>query len=437
VIALLAGVALAAEYASTPQPVVFADTSDAFSVIAFDTGYLPSISDPVSVRFHITPSGGVTTVMDATSHLEWPELTHELVGEAGTGELAIDSHVEIEAEVYINLPPLYSGSIPLWAESVSLFAITEFDPLLLGAESPAEVRLDGVGLIDPLALEINIIFGLDLVFAADFYPTIEATLAGRSVDSTSPHAAWSQVADGEGVELPLPGDHDGTLPMELTYIADLGTLFSFVIEPSASLDTLIGDFDLIRFPIDVPLVDAGEERAYPTVAVEHPLPALGELPDAIDFGSIEVGRLVNANVGFPNLGVLGLQGTAQIDGDGSFAVWPEDLYALEGQTDGVVVTFLPGSAGDRRAELVLSSNDPGVPEWRVALTGAGLAPEVSTPPGSTGTGGTPDGGGDPVPEATVEPVAPTRECACASGGGFTGVWPMLGLVAFLRRRSRT
>ena len=428
--------ALAADYASDPQSLVFADTYDAFSVVAFDTGYLPSISDPVSVRFHITPVGGVTTVMDAQSHLDWLPFGHQVVGEPGTGELAIDTTVEIEAEVYINLPPLYSGAVPLWGEEVALYALSDFDPLLLGAESPAEVRLDGAGLIEPLALEINIIFGLDLVFAAEFYPTVEASLAGVSIDSQSPHALWTQAADDERVELPLPGEHEGSLPVTLTYQAELGTLFAFVIEPSASLDTIIGDFDLIRFPIDIPLVDVEEARAFPPLEIVHPLPALGELPESIDFGGLQLGRLANANVGFPNLGALALEGTARIEGSDAFGVWPEDLVALEGQTDGVVVTFMPFEVGSALAELVFTSNDPGVPEWRVPLVGEGLTDGSAPGTGTSETGAT---GGDVVPDDAVEepasPVPPTRECGCAMGNsGLSVGWVLVALALFRRRR---
>ena len=65
---------------------------------------------------------------------------------------------------------------------------------LIGLQRDFEEDLvaSGAGLIDPLALEINIIFGLDLVFAAEFYPTVEASLAGGSIDSQSPHALWTQ-----------------------------------------------------------------------------------------------------------------------------------------------------------------------------------------------------------------------------------------------------
>jgi hypothetical protein len=441
VIALLVGAAWAAEYSSTPQPVVFVDTHDAFDVVAFDTGYLPDISDPVSVRFHITPAGGVTSVMDAQSHLEWPELAHEVVGELGTGELAIDTRVEIEAEVYINLPLLYSGSISLWSEEVALYAMSEFDPLLVGAEEPAEVRLDGLGLIEPLELALNIIFGVDLVFAADFYPTIEADLMGQRIDAQSPHAVWSQEADGEAVAIPLPGEHEGALPVTLSYQAEVGTVFSFVIEPYASLDTIIGDFELLRFPIDVPLVDASELRTFESVEVVHPLPALGGTLEGIDFGAQGVGTLANANVEFPNLGELPLSGTARVEGDPSFGVWPEDLLALGGQTDGVVVSFLPSEAGVLVADLVFTSNDPGVPEWRVPLVGEGLVDETS--PGttgmSTGTTAVESGVQDDSPALTLPPVPPTRECGCSAGASrFSALWPMLLLLLGVRRRpSRT
>ncbi len=430
--------AAAAEYASRPQDVHIDDVHDAFSVFAFDTGYLPSISDPVSVRFHITPTGGVTTHMEATSHLEWPGLQHVVIGQPGTGELAIDTEVLIEAEVYINLPPLFSDSVSLWSERVRLLDVARFDPLLLDDDESVVVRIDGEGLIDPLEIEISVIFGLELVFAADFYPTVEATLAGGTIEAFSPHADWVLLTEEEPVVLPDLAEAMDALPVSLTYDPDLVTVMRFVIEPSASLDTIIGDFELLSFPIDLTLVDAPLERPFETVEIVHPLPLLAEVAKQLDFGELVVGRLAAENLPIENLGTLGLHGTARIEGDPSFTVWPEDIFASEEQTDGLVVHFLPTEVGAVAADLVIATNDPLLPEVRVPLSGVGARSSTGADPSGTEPSGTDPTDPDVVPEvvADLSPVEPERQCACGSGpSGLAGLWPLLFTLLGMRRRS--
>ena len=313
VLALALHAALAAEpprYGSEAQRVTFEDTNEVFSLIAFDTGYLPDINDPISVRFHITPTGGVVSALDAEAFLEWtPEGGYEVqaVGVPGTGELAVETEVEVEAEVHIDIFGLFGGSVPLWSEYVTLEKSEDFDPLLMTGGDAASVALTGAGLVDPFEFGVTVFTGLDLVLAVDLYPTLDATLMGTRVDVLTDGGQDSQWADGEWAQLPVDGAA-AELPATLTYVADLDTLLSFVVEPAVELDTFLGSFTLVAFPIDVPLIDTLAEWAFPPVDVRFPLPQLGVVPEGLDAGSVDLDALANVPLTLTNDGLLPLEG---------------------------------------------------------------------------------------------------------------------------------
>ena len=125
--------AMATEWASEAQEIHFSSTDEVFSTLGFDTGYLPSQASPISVRFHLTPTGGVVTDMDCESRLEWPDpLQHAIVGVPESGWFGVDAEIEIEAEVHIDIFGLWTGSVDLWSEKLEMLSGTPFDPPLLG-----------------------------------------------------------------------------------------------------------------------------------------------------------------------------------------------------------------------------------------------------------------------------------------------------------------
>ena len=89
----LVGAASAQDYASEPQELYFEDVYDVFSVVSFDTGHLPSPGDPITVRFHITPTGGVVTAMEmAARTVEGKTVVGEVLREA---ESQMQSRVKV------------------------------------------------------------------------------------------------------------------------------------------------------------------------------------------------------------------------------------------------------------------------------------------------------------------------------------------------------
>lgn len=428
----LASVASAQEvYASEPRELVFSDVHAAFSAFTFDTGYLPSSSSPISVRFHITPQGGVVTDFEAVSYLEWGRLPdgsmeHTLEAVPGSGWFGIDAEIEVAAEVHLDIFGLYTGTIPLWGEQIRLSKGVTFDTLLLegSGEAPLEVVLNEASLIDPLEFAITVFTGLELLLTVDIYPQLRAAIAGEHVEADFPHIDVFQELEGQWVTLPAPGDQPGELPFTATYTADLTSVLSLVIAPAVALDTFLGGFTLVEFPIPVDLVDSSSVRPFEPQFAAHPLPAVGPLEQAWDFGDVDLGALANWPLVWENLGELGLEGKVSIEGPDSFSVWPDYLYAPPDRTDGLTVTFAPKLEGPQEAWLVIASNDPAIPEARVKLTGNGFV-EPEPEPGPT----------DNTPPSLERESTQVKTCGCQSASGSGGPWLLLLPLLMIRRRT--
>lgn len=411
------GAAFAQEvHESERAELLFADTLDLFGFVSVDTGYLPSQSDPISVRFHVTPTGGVVTEMEAASALEWPTaFKHSVEAIPGEGAFGLDTNVEIEFEVHINVASIYQNSLSLWSENLTLAKQVAFDTLVLpgSPEYPLQVEVNNTGLVDPFEYGFDVVpgvAGLDLM--VQVYPQLSTTMAGNRIETELGSSMGAQTGEGGFAQLDAPAGNPGQVFLESTYFADLTTAFGVVIEPSATLDTILGDFELVAFEIPIDVLTDTETRAFPPAVYLHPLPAMDDLEVPTDFGSVDLGDLANLEVPLSNIGVLGLEGTAHIEGGDAFSVYPNYFYASDGQTDGVVVTFAPLEDGEHLATLVITSNDPVAPVLRVPLTGTGYDPvSVDGPPVDNGN-------------VSAEDVS---GCGCASGGsaGFLAFLPAL------------
>ncbi|MEQ1567378.1 MAG: hypothetical protein ABMA64_17180, partial [Myxococcota bacterium] len=397
---LLSLPAFAQAWSSDPVPVVYADLADVFSGVQFDTGYWPSATDPIAIRFYLTPSGGVSTTLPGTSRLEWPELSHHVDGVAG-GEVELDTDLEIGAEVSLDLLGIFSGVVPLVTRSVSFTDRVDVDDLLLPGSPNAPVQLgDDVGSIPPLEYAVAVIPGVDLVAGVNLLPTATAAVQGMALVSSVDDQelvqptvdAWSAVAP--------PEDRPGELGLVTRWQGAVDAQLSIVLEPNIEVDTFLGSFSLLSFQIPVDLVgDLADRESAPVFAV-HPLPVLALGEPTHEFGAVTVGAPVTWPLSLDNVGELVLVGVVGIEGgDGAFAVWPDGVTAVAGGDDGLSVTFDPPSAGPWSAELWLETNDPYQPVVRVGLSGTGVGV---------------DGGVD-VPD----PVdgEPTKFCGCGSAAG--------------------
>lgn len=413
---------------SDPQELWFGDVYSLFGAVAFDTGYFPDPNGIVALRIYVTPSGGVITELEAESNLSWPEtFLHNVSGVPGSGWFGIDTAVDVGAEVKIDIIGLYQSTVPLWTNSFDIKSGKAYDPLRLGG-APAEISVRDPNLIQPWRYDISVITGLlGFILEVHTYPEIAVATQPLGIRTSTMGVEVMQTGDAEQVRINVPqGTSVTSLPMVSTYEARLTTEFNFVIEPTLSLDAgLFGTYQIVNFPIDLPLSQTDEVRAFEPAIYEHPLPALDTIAVANDLGEVLVGQIDNIYVPFPNIGEMVLQGVARIEGPPEFSLFPEALYALPGDEDGLVVTFAPTAVGELEALLVIESNDPLVPELRIPLLGTGWEPEAPVV--------------DPVDEEPpLQSFNPelAKGCGCDSGGQAPVGLGALGLLALLRRRRR-
>lgn len=431
IVASVTAAPAALAYDSVPQRMWFEDTAPVFDRLAFDTGMLPGSPSPVSVRFHITPVGGVVTDLEVESELSWPDiLTHKIVGLPNRGYFALDTSVTIGAEVGIDIFGLYQSTVPLWSEGFSIARSQTFTPPLLAGspDAPLTIAVQNQNLVSPFIYNISVIPGvLGFILEVQTYPELSASVSGEAIETDAGGGVSTQTQDQVPTLLALPTQYTpGAIDLVTTYIANVASSFDVVISPSLSVDAgLFGTYQLVNFPITVPLLSNNELRVFDPVAYRHPLPALGEVSVLNDVGDVLVGQLGNLYVPFPNVGEMGLEATVEITGSSKFQVFPEFLYASPGQTDGVVVTFSPDAVGFEQAMLVLRTSDPFVPELIIPLSGTGWQPE---PPDTVPTDG-------PIGSINGEDLKGGCGCAAIGRGPAVG-WLAFGalLLGVARRR---
>jgi len=455
VIVILASLAFGADplRSSDPQPAPVHDHAMVFSTVQFDTGWWPNKGDVVAVRFHITPTGGVSTDIDADSELQWPytAMDHRLNALPDAGWFRADASIEVAAELSIDVFGLYSGVVDLWTEEISFDEVVNFDGLLLAGGPYREVELDiDEDAVVPVDYTIGVIPGLNVVSSIEMYPELEASMRGVAVSTDLGHTLVDQTTELDWNSYAIPADPLSEQAAAITWEGDLTSKLNLVIEPTVELDTLVGDFELVSIPLEVTIVDAFERRRAETAEVVHPLPALDEMLAAHAFGEVEVGQERSLALPVPNLGMMQLEGEVFIDGgDGQLSVYPDTVVARAEDSDGVVVTFAPDAEGPIQADLVVVTNAPHAPEVRIPLTGTGWVepepttpntgstdgdttdPTLSTTSPATSTGGTDRGG------VSSEDVKGSGGCGCQGVPAPAGGLALLGLAlgALSRRRA--
>lgn len=450
-LALSAPAAALPTYYSDPQPLVFFDEVPVFDVLEVDTGLVPGGASPASVRFFVAPNGGVTTGLEATSYVAWPDpLLHNVRGVPGTGSFAIDGGIDLQAEVFVNLGWVFTGTIPLWVDSIPFSSERGFEPLFLDGDT---VEVSGDATILPaLEIPVPVVELVDLFLVVEAYPDVSAVLEPVGVLSTTEDGGvYEQLDEDTSLRLPLPED-PAELTLESSYVADVQSMLDIVLEARIELDTFLGPFEVFTFPIPVTLVDTTERRVSEPVDYAHPLPAISELPEVLDFGTVELGQSVALPIAVDNVGLRPLGTEAEL-GPGEFELRPGSAVIEPGDGGVYTVTFTPTVVGPVASHVWVDSTDPAFPSVEVLLFAEAVEPQATgttgtTPDGSTdgttspgqqddpGVGGG-SGGGDRPPAWTDsdegEPIS--AGCACESGAGG-GSWLALLLVGLLARRRR-
>jgi PGF-CTERM protein len=131
-----------------------------------------------------------------------------------------------------------------------------------------------------------------------------------------------------------------------------------------------------------PLVDVG-------VTANATGPVAGTNTEHQRFYSQSVGSTTNMTVLLDNLGneELTVSDVSITGADASaFTVISDPATVGADGTQGITLSFTPQSGGDKRATLVIETNDPNDGTIRVKLTGAGSQPDVSVTPATVAFG---------------------------------------------------
>jgi len=429
------------EYESDPQTLNFFDEVRVFDVLAIDTGYWPG--GIASVRFFVAPTGGVSTELEATSHMHWPDpLSHMITGVPGTGYLTLDGTIDLQAELYIDLGFLYRGTIPLWTESISFFDESAFAPLLLDGSN---VNVDGDSAILPeLRIPITeLVAGTTVVAVGSVYPSVGATMTPVKVHTeTDDGTMFEQTAEPQTNVLPLPLDPTEAA-LRSAYTADIDSHMDMVLEVSVELDTFLGPISTFEFPLPLTLVSDSQRRTFEPINYTHPLPAVGEVPLILDFGVVAEGDSVTMDLPVDNFGTR-IMGTEISVVDGSyFGVEPASALVDAGDTQTFTVTFQAHGDDTLETTLLLETTDPGYPLIEVQLIGQSEAPVEDDTDIPETDDDNPDDIVDDVDEREPDGMKSQRAevkaeggCSCATQTAPSLSWLGLLLVALGYRRRR-
>jgi cysteine-rich repeat protein len=100
-------------------------------------------------------------------------------------------------------------------------------------------------------------------------------------------------------------------------------------------------------------------------------------PTAIDFGAVGVGAQVTASVVCTNRGVEAASLTATVDSS-EFSIPNPSLAIDPGASGSIEVQHAPTSEGDKRATLLIASNDPDSPELAIVISSRALMVDPCT-----------------------------------------------------------
>ena len=205
---------------------------------------------------------------------------------------------------------------------------------------------------------------------------------------------FGDVAVGKQRNLDITVSNRGEIPLDFSNIATIGSGFLFV---NADLSPLPpGERRVVTLgfaPVDTGLT-YGTATVFSNAALGIPFvdlvgrgvppgtSAFIHAPDTLDFGSLLLGTYVSRYVQLTNRGtqpiLVSMQRTS--GGDSTmFQVTKEStFFYAAGKVDSVQVTFAPLRQGDFTTWLLVESNDPVEPFYRIPVRGSGITPVINT-----------------------------------------------------------
>ncbi len=407
---------------SEPQLFVLEDSAELWNNSEFDTGYVPSGS-PLQVRFRIESSGGAYVGMDGTGYLTWPDaFVLDLEPTPGSGWILVDAALEAVTSIKFDVFG-YTWEQEIDRRGLQVEGDNVFDPFLLQGAEPDIVEVDYAGSETELVnFDVSVFTGVSVNFTADIGPEASTTFEG--VNWWTEDGALAQA----GATADLEPSGDAWQHVEASFVARWTSALDLVLTPVFSVSTPLGDAELVRVDIPIPLGSDDFEQEMPATVLEFPLPVIAPPVTEFDFGEVEIGDLVNWEMEIGNDGAMDLEGAIGMTGSPYFSSFPDAFLAGPGVGDGVVVTFAPEAEGEFSATLILESNDPLNPIQEIVVRGIAIDPDA----------GIGDGNGDGDGRKAKAQVIET-EVGCGCGTTGAPAWPGLmailaGGLAFVRRR---
>ena len=423
-IAYAVGLQSAAAYESEVQDIEIAQESELLAETLFETGFVPSGS-PIAIGFTIEANQTAWVDMLADAELTWPEaLSLAWDGIEGSGWLSLLTEVNLISSIQYDVGG-YSGEYEIDTRSFSSEAETNFDPLLLPNSAQTSVSLSYDEELDAWSTSYSPISVIEILVSVTASLSSDTTLEGVRVDNDG---ADSLESDGATALLETPDA--AAIDVSSQWVGSWDTDLNLTLTPSLEICV-----DLVLYTTcetvaetdyDVELSSSQFEESFDAVDYTFPLPWMATTPSSHDFGEQLIETTENLAVEIGNSGLLTVSGTATIDGDDAFEVWPDALYAPSESIDGIIVSFTPPAAGDYSATVTLETNDPRQPTAEIPLTGTGVeADEPDPEPSADDTGDT-----------KLDSIGSEVTCGCAAGPAGLGLVPLLLCALFLPARRR-
>ncbi len=304
---------------------------------------------------------------------------HIVEGEGGTGFIRL-----VTAPSFLSLDPP-SGTVPP-AGSLDVSALFDSAGLVAGDyEARIEVRSN-----DPIDPQVTVAASLTVIGAPNIalsgeQVTLESSLPFTGSGARTSHALPLADPPGGGGSIQITAEGDfGTVSETAMISAEglaLGTVggIGFDCAPAlgnfevsaAELSTLAAD-GVVRVDVqNSPVVDAFCAVNRHTVHLSYALTA-----DPVEFGPVYVGFGRTRTVIVENRGTDLLNVFSVTSDLPEFSAPSSGFALLPAHRHPVAITFTPSSEATVNGTLTIASDDPDMPDLRVALTGAGITPPV-------------------------------------------------------------
>lgn len=409
--------------------------------VMLDSGWVPSGS-PLQVRFALFIGGETEIDLAGTSFTWWPSpLSVSVPGTPGSGFLSIDYGIEFVARVRFDVEVAgvrytWEGDIPTGPipRDLRVAAMRAFDSMLLPPQMPRPVMIEDTterfAVIDADLAGMIGIPGVSGGFVVDIEGALAASYQTDRIeigDAPSPitEEGAATVAGPDSGETDFGASKDVVI-QPVGHLDYDGTV---TLYPAFYIEVLGRRFDLGLGALPVPVADIGREVRFDPATVHVPLPDVVVMPRELDFGEVDVGRIVSQTLEIRNEGEAPLSVTPRLPRL-PFSIATDEIIIPPASSRTVDVYFAPERAELTEAMLFLETTDPDESLVVIRLSGRGIG-EVVADGGVGDDGGTPELGG-----------LTGGGCACRVGVGRGGagagsMWTLaigLTLALVIRRR---